>query len=154
MCIRRHVTLVYPLYPSLFTFQSEHNLEASCLLTLLVWARRWGEHCFVYFGKSFMNVRVPQHLHSTYCSELQFTINKNNKLSFTVSSKSIRLVTFLSRKIILCIQCLSLKYRPQHGGWRWEPLIAQVPACKSKAIPPLHGGLKLSKITKKNNHVP
>ena len=35
MCIRRHVTLVYPIYPSLFSFQSEHNLEASCLLTLL-----------------------------------------------------------------------------------------------------------------------
>ena len=36
VCIRRHVTLVYPIYPSLFAFQSEHNLEASCLLTLLV----------------------------------------------------------------------------------------------------------------------
>ena len=58
VCIRRHVTLVYPIYPSLFAFQSEHNLEASCLLTLLVWARMWGEHCFVYFGKPFMNVRV------------------------------------------------------------------------------------------------
>ena len=57
MCIRRHVTLVYPIYPPLFAFQSEHNLEASCLLTLLVWARRWGEHCFVYFGKPSMNVR-------------------------------------------------------------------------------------------------
>ena len=36
MCIRRHVTLVYPIYPPLFAFQSKHNLEASCLLTLLV----------------------------------------------------------------------------------------------------------------------
>ena len=36
MCIRRHVTLVYPIYPSLFAFQSEHNLEVNCLLTLLV----------------------------------------------------------------------------------------------------------------------
>ena len=50
MYIRRHVTLVYPIYPSLFAFQSEHNLEASCPLTLLVWARTrvrksryWGE---------------------------------------------------------------------------------------------------------------
>ena len=34
-----------------------------CLLTLLVWARRWGEHCFVYFGKPFMNVRVPNFNH-------------------------------------------------------------------------------------------
>ena len=34
MCIRRHVTLVYQIYPSLFAFQSEDNLEASCLLTL------------------------------------------------------------------------------------------------------------------------
>ena len=36
MFIRRYVTLVYPIYPSLFAFQSEHNLEASCLSTLLV----------------------------------------------------------------------------------------------------------------------
>ena len=36
MCIKRHVTLVYPIYPPLFAFQSEQNLEASCLLTLLV----------------------------------------------------------------------------------------------------------------------
>ena len=33
-------------------------------------------------------------------------------------------------------------------------LIAQIPAGKSKTIPPLHGGLQLSKIAKKNNHVP
>ena len=33
MCIRRHVTLVYPIYPPLFTFQPENNLEVSCLLT-------------------------------------------------------------------------------------------------------------------------
>ena len=46
------------------------------------------------------------------------------------------------------IQCLSLKCHQQHGGWRWQPLISQVPAGKSKAIPPLHGGLQLSKITK------
>ena len=52
------------------------------------------------------------------------------------------------------IQCVSLKCRPQYGGQRWQLLTAQVPAGKSKAIPPLHGGLKLSKITKKNNHVP
>ena len=57
--IRRHVTLVYSIYPPLFAFQSEHSLEASCLLTLLLWARRWGEHYFVYSGKLFMNVRVP-----------------------------------------------------------------------------------------------
>ena len=59
MCIRRHVTLVYSIYPPLFAFQPEHRLEVSCLLILLVWARVWGEHCFVYFGKPFMNVRVP-----------------------------------------------------------------------------------------------
>ena len=34
VCIRRHVTLVYPIYPLFFAFQSEHNLEASYLLTL------------------------------------------------------------------------------------------------------------------------
>ena len=34
MCIRMHVTLVYPMYPPLFAFQPEHSLEASCLLTL------------------------------------------------------------------------------------------------------------------------
>ena len=36
MCIRMHVTLVYPMYPPLFAFQPEHSLEASFLLTLLV----------------------------------------------------------------------------------------------------------------------
>ena len=46
-CIRMNVTLVYPMYPPLFAFQTEHSLEASWLLTLLVWARRWGEHCFI-----------------------------------------------------------------------------------------------------------
>ena len=38
--------------------QSQHSLEASCLQTLLVWTWRWGEYCFVYFVKPFMNVRV------------------------------------------------------------------------------------------------
>ena len=47
-----------------------------------------------------------------------------------------------------------LKCRSQHGGWRWQPLIVQVLASKSKAIPPLHGILQLSKITKKNNRLP
>ena len=47
MCITMHVTLVYPVYPLLFAFQPEHRLEASCLLTLLLWTWRWGEHCFV-----------------------------------------------------------------------------------------------------------
>ena len=36
VCIRRHVTLVYPIYPPLFAFHAQHSLEASCLLTLLV----------------------------------------------------------------------------------------------------------------------
>ena len=36
----------------------------------------------------------------------------------------------------------------------WQPLIAQVLAGKSKAIPLLRGSLQLSKITKKNNHMP
>ena len=36
MCIRRHLTLVYPIYPPLFAFQPKHSLEVSCLLTLLV----------------------------------------------------------------------------------------------------------------------
>ena len=58
------------------------------------------------------------------------------------------------RSVFLIVQCLSLKCRPQHGGWQWQPLIAQVPAGKSKAMLPLHGGLQLSKITKKNNHIP
>ena len=52
------------------------------------------------------------------------------------------------------IQCLSLKCRPQHGSWWWQPLIAQVLAGKSKAITPVHGSLQLSKISKKNNHIP
>ena len=58
MCIRMHVTLFYPMYPPLCEFQPEHSLEASCLLTLLVWPWRWDEHCFVYVGKPFMNVRT------------------------------------------------------------------------------------------------
>ena len=41
LCIRRHVTLVYSIYPPLFTFQPEHSLEASCLQTILVWTWRW-----------------------------------------------------------------------------------------------------------------
>ena len=60
MCIRRHVTLVYPLYPPLFAFQLE---------TVSKWRACWpywcelgggGEYCFIYFGKPFMNVRVQQ----------------------------------------------------------------------------------------------
>ena len=51
------------------------------------------------------------------------------------------------------VQCFRL-CRPQRGGWRWQPLNAQVPAGKSKAIPSLHGDLKFSKFTKKNNHSP
>ena len=58
MWIRRHVTLVYPIYPPLFAFHAQHSPEASCLQTLLAWTRRWGEYCFVYFGKPFMNVRI------------------------------------------------------------------------------------------------
>ena len=54
----------------------------------------------------------------------------------------------------LFLQCLSRKCCLQRGGWWWQSLIAQVPAGKSKAIPMLHDGLQLSKITKKNNHVP
>ena len=57
-----------------------------------------------------------------------------------------------NNKII--IQCLLLKCCLKNNGWRWEPLIAQVPAGKSKAEPPLHVSLQLSKIIKKNNHVP
>ena len=58
MCITRHVTLVCPIYSSLFAFHAQHSLEASCMQTLLVWTWRWGEYCFVYFGKPFMKVRV------------------------------------------------------------------------------------------------
>ena len=36
MCIRSHVTLVYPIYPPLFAFHAQRSLEASCLQTLLV----------------------------------------------------------------------------------------------------------------------
>ena len=54
MCIRRHVTLVCPIYPPLFAFQPEHRLEVSCLLTLLVWARGWGEHCFFFISGSHL----------------------------------------------------------------------------------------------------
>ena len=35
MCIRKHVTLVYTIYPPLFAFQPKQRLEASYLLTLL-----------------------------------------------------------------------------------------------------------------------
>ena len=53
MFITRQVILVYPIYPPLFAFQPENSLEVSCLLTLLVSVRGWGEHCFVYFGKPY-----------------------------------------------------------------------------------------------------
>ena len=56
--------------------------------------------------------------------------------------------------LCLILQCLSLKCCPQHGAWRWQPLIAQIPAGKSKATLPLHDGLQFSRITKKNNHIP
>ena len=36
MSIRKHVALVYTIYPPLFAFQPQHNLEVSCLLTLQV----------------------------------------------------------------------------------------------------------------------
>ena len=52
------------------------------------------------------------------------------------------------------VQCFLLKCCPKHDSWQGQPLIAQVLAGKSKAIPPLHGGLQLRKITNKNNHVP
>ena len=50
MYIRRHVTLVYPIYLPLFAFQPEHSLEASCLLTLLVLASGWGEIVLFILG--------------------------------------------------------------------------------------------------------
>ena len=43
---------------------------------------------------------------------------------------------------------------PQHGSWWLQPLLAQVLPGKSEAIPPLHDSPWLSKITKKNNHIP
>ena len=43
---------------------------------------------------------------------------------------------FLIMEMSLKVQYLSLKCCPQHGGWRWQPLIAQVLAGKSKAIRP------------------
>ena len=52
------------------------------------------------------------------------------------------------------VQCLLLKCHPQHSDWRWQLLTAQILAGKSEAIPPLHGGPHLSKIAKKNNHIP
>ena len=52
------------------------------------------------------------------------------------------------------MQCFPLTCRPQHGCQWWQPLTAQIPACKLKEVHPLHGGLQLSKITKKNNHIP
>ena len=58
MCIRRHVTLIYPIYPPLFAFQLETvSKRAVCWP---YWYERGGggEHCFVYFGKPFMNIRV------------------------------------------------------------------------------------------------
>ena len=38
-CFRRHVILVYHIYPPLFAFQTENSLEASYLLILLLSAR-------------------------------------------------------------------------------------------------------------------
>ena len=54
----------------------------------------------------------------------------------------------------LNVQYLSFKSLPQHDSWRWHPLIAQVLAGKSKAMPQLHSSLQSSKNTKKNNQVP
>ena len=52
LCIRWHVTVVYPIYPSLFTFQPEHSLEVSSLLTLLVWIWRWRWTLFCLFREA------------------------------------------------------------------------------------------------------
>ena len=47
MIIRRHVTLVYPIYPPLFAFQPQHSLEESCLMTY--WYERGGGVNIVLF---------------------------------------------------------------------------------------------------------
>ena len=65
----------------------------------------------------------------------------------------VSLCTYHPYRRIEYLQCFP-KCRLQHGGWRGQPLIVQVPAGKSKAIPLLYSGLQLSKITKINNHVP
>ena len=67
MYIRSHVTLVYPIYPPLFAFQSEHNLEMSCLLTSLVWARRWGEHGFFLFREVIYERACTLQCHAYIC---------------------------------------------------------------------------------------
>ena len=58
MCIRMHVTLVYPIYPPLFAFEPE--TVSKWAVCWPYWYERGGgsEHCFVYFGKPFMNMRV------------------------------------------------------------------------------------------------
>ena len=70
VCIRRHVTLVYSIYPPLFAFQPEQSRsELSADLTGMS-VEGGGEHCFVYFGKPFMNVRVQSIFLHVFVSRL------------------------------------------------------------------------------------
>ena len=102
----------------------------------------------------------------TYCTRdknigfqnIKIKVRDKTKLYYIFLISRLRCIShiFLAVYIVytLYIQCFPLKCLPQHGGWRGQPLIAQVATGKSKAIPQLHGSLQLSKITKKNNHVP
>ena len=60
MRIRRHVTLVYPIYPPLFAFQAQNTVSKRAVCRPY-WCELGGgvNIVFVYFGKPFMKVRVP-----------------------------------------------------------------------------------------------
>ena len=92
---------------------------------------RWG-YCFRFAGRDLGYQRLP-----SPAAVLRATLKRKtlyNNLTFG-----------FSRNINNFCHYMYIKSRSQHGGWRWQPLISQVPAGKSKAIPSLQGGLQLSK---------
>ena len=54
ICIIRHVTLVYPIYPPLLAFHAQHSLEASCLQTLLTCERGGGVNVVLFISGSHL----------------------------------------------------------------------------------------------------
>ena len=62
-------------------------------------------------------------------------ISWNWNYSSCLQEKEVKLIFILTNNMNLNMQCLSLTYRTQHGGWRWQSLIVQFQGSKSKAVP-------------------
>ena len=106
---------IYPIYPLLFAFQPENSLEASCLQTLLVWARGWGEHCFVLFREAIYERAYTSNSHYTTGAQitLQFPIHccDVTKLPYlsVANSKRLFLYTVCCRRGCQCFSVISTR---------------------------------------------